>query len=133
LSYFLDTNICIWALKGTFPKIAGRLRRHAPNSIKISAIVKAELLYGAERSARPARNLPIVEAFLFPFEVVPFCDDSAAVYAGIRRELEAKGKVTGPNDLLIAATVLANRGVLVTHNVREFKRVRGLKTQDWTK
>jgi tRNA(fMet)-specific endonuclease VapC len=66
-----------------------------------------------------------------PFEIVSFDSRSADYYGTVRLELEKKGQLIGPNDLVIAATVLAHGGVLVTHNVKEFKRVKGLKVEDW--
>jgi tRNA(fMet)-specific endonuclease VapC len=133
VSYFLDANICIYALKGTYPSIERGLRGRSPQDIKIASIVKAELLYGVEKSDDPKKTLGVLEAFLFPFQVIPFCDTAARHYAIIRHELEKKGHPIGPNDLIIAAIVLARSGTLVTHNVREFGRIKGLRLEDWTK
>ena len=133
MAFFLDTNICIYALKGQFPGIERRLRQTAPSEIKIPSIVKGELLFGARKSSQPERTLAVLERFLFPFEVVGFGAVAAESYATIRLDLERRGKPVGPNDLVVAATVLADRGTLVTHNVREFRRVRHLVVEDWTK
>ena len=73
----------------------------------------------------------MVESFLLPFEIVPFGEKSARVYGRLRGDLESKGMTIGPNDLLIAATALAYGAVLVTNNVREFKRVPGLSLEEW--
>ena len=132
-AFFLDTNICIYALKGRYPSIADRLRASLPAAIKVPSIVNAELLFGAHKSDRPRGTVDAVHAFLSPFEIVPFGDDAASCYATIRAALEKRGKPVGPNDLVIAATVLAHRGTLITHNVREFQRVAGLSIEDWTK
>lgn len=132
MSYYLDTNTCIYALKGIYPSIERKLRGLTPDSIKIPSLVKAELLFGCEKSQRKKRTRDAVEVFLFPFEVVPFCAKAAEHYAEIRSRLEKKGLPIGPNDLIIAATVAANRGVLVTHNVKEFRRIGKLKVEDWT-
>jgi len=133
VGFFLDTNICIYALKGQHPAIGRRMRTMSPASIKIPSIVKGELLFGARKSDRPARTLEILDRFLSPFEVVPFGDAAAESYSCIRSDLERRGKPVGPNDLIVAATVLANHGTLVTHNLREFRRVKGLSVEDWTK
>ena len=69
---------------------------------------------------------------MFPFEVLSFDNDCCKYYANIHSTLEMSGKVIGPNDLIIAATVLANQAILVTHNVDEFQRVSGLAIEDWT-
>ena len=67
-----------------------------------------------------------------PFEYISFESQAAIAYARIRYDLEKEGKSIGPNDLIIAAVVLANQGTLVTHNVNEFSRVPGLLIEDWT-
>ncbi|MBO4395238.1 MAG: PIN domain-containing protein [Eubacterium sp.] len=69
--------------------------------------------------------------FIREFKTVPFSHEAAVRYGVIRNELERAGKPIGPNDLLIAATVLAECGILVTHNVNEFDRIDGLEIEDW--
>jgi tRNA(fMet)-specific endonuclease VapC len=96
-------------------------------------MVRAELLFGASKSSRNAAALSAVEAFLEPYELLPFAGDAAEHYAEIRGRLEKKGKVIGPADLIIAATARAAGAVLVTHNTKEFARVPGLQIEDWTK
>lgn len=130
--YCLDTNICIYALKGLFPEIARRLSDLRPDHVKIPAMVRAELLFGAAKSAHARKVRSTVEAFLMPFEVLPFETRSANSYAGIRADLEASGTPIGPNDLVIAATVLGHGATLVTHNISEFSRVPDLAYEDWT-
>ena len=133
MNYFLDTNICIYFLKQSFSSIGERLRALSPNQIKIPSIVQAELLFGAEKSSLRARTLKIIEQFLSPYEIIAFGSKEAVVYATIRKSLEEKGTVIGANDLIIAATVLASEGYLVTHNTREFKRVKGLRVEEWVR
>ncbi|MBU1101217.1 MAG: type II toxin-antitoxin system VapC family toxin [Bacteroidetes bacterium] len=132
MKYYLDTNICIYFLKGEYPNILKKLSSTNPNDIKIPAIVKAELLYGALKSKQKKNNLARIDAFLRPFELEEFDNQSAEVYGHIRYSLEKKGTPIGPNDLLIASIVQANEGVLVTNNESEFKRVTGLKIENWT-
>ena len=132
MAYFLDTNVCIYALKGTFPSIASRLGALSPKDVKIASIVQAELYLGVEKSAHRGRTLKVVEAFLHPFVVVPFDGEAARAYARIRAALEKKGTPIGPNDLILAATALGRGGTLVTHNLREFRRIPGLPLEDWT-
>jgi tRNA(fMet)-specific endonuclease VapC len=102
-----------------------------PGAILVPEVVRAELLFGCLKSARPRRNLEAVEQFLSPFRRLPFGAEAAEHYAHIRAELELRGKVIGSNDLLIAASVRAAGAVLVTHNLREFQRVSGLECEDW--
>jgi|TARA_B100001989_G_C24499441_1_gene444013 tRNA(fMet)-specific endonuclease VapC len=132
LNYFLDTNICIYFLKGEYDGIAKNLGLLNPANIKIASIVKAELLFGAEKSKRKKQNLDIINKFLNPYEVVSFDDKATEFYSKIRFSLSAKGKIIGPNDLIIASIVLANDGILVTKNVKEFQRIVNLKIEDWT-
>lgn len=94
-------------------------------------MVKAELLHGAAKSANPHQNRQLVELLLAPFEVVAFDEACAAEYALIRHKLEQKGLVIGFNDIIIAATVKANSGTLVSSNTSEFSRVEGLNLEDW--
>lgn len=131
MSYFLDTNMCIYFLKGTYPQILSKMLSFHPSKIKIPAVVKAELIYGAEKSAKRDENIEKVSAFLLPFEIVPFNGDAAVIYGEIRAELERAGTPIGPNDLLIAASVLAENGVLVTNNMKEYRRVPGLRLENW--
>jgi len=133
VGYFLDTNICIYALNGTYPEVARNMADRSPEEIKISVMVKAELLLGAEKSQRRSRTKKIVKAFLAPLEVVPFCGLAAEHYARIRSKLEGQGQPIGPNDLIIAATTVAHGGVLVTHNLKEFGRISALRTEDWVR
>jgi tRNA(fMet)-specific endonuclease VapC len=130
--YLLDTNICIYLLKGTFPSLRHRLAAHPPALVGVPSIVKAELYLGAYKSSRRESTLAVLDAFLAPLQVLPFGDEESMHYARIRAEAEIEGKPIGPNDLLIASTALARGSILVTHNVREFSRVRGLLWEDWT-
>ena len=131
MKYYLDTNICIYFLKGENENIRIRLFEKHPDEIKISSIVKAELLFGAEKSIKKEQNLKKMNEFIFPFEIVSFGEKEAIFYSKIRAKLETEGRIIGPNDLLIAATVLANDGTLITNNVDEFKRVENLKIENW--
>jgi len=130
--YFFDTNIIIEFLRGRLPLALELLNSTDTRLIKIPAIVEAELLLGARKSANPEKNRQAVESFLCNFEIVPFDSKCAHCYAQIRAKLEQKGKVIGPNDLIIAATALAHDGIVATNNVREFKRVPRLRLMSLT-
>ncbi len=133
MKYLLDTNICIFYLKGIYPKIRDKLLSKNPEDIKIPTMVKAELFYGAEKSRNRKENTEAVEKFLLPFEILPFGDAEALVYGRIRAGLEAEGVPIGPNDLIIAAAALVADGILVANNVKEFSRIPSLHIQDWTR
>jgi tRNA(fMet)-specific endonuclease VapC len=130
--HLLDTNICISLLKGMFPALKTRFETHAPSSLAIPSIVKAELYFGANRSQSKAKTLYALDAFLAPLAILPFGDAESLHYARIRADMEIEGQPIGPNDLLIAATAMALGAVLVTHNVKGFQRVKGLVWEDWT-
>jgi tRNA(fMet)-specific endonuclease VapC len=130
--YCLDTDTCIDALKGRSPALSERFRTVTPARIKIPSLVLAELLFGAARSARPEENREWVERFVAPFEILPFGIEAAREYGHIREFLEKAGRGIGPNDTIVASIVQSVRGVLVTRNIREFRRVPGLQVESWT-
>ena len=129
--YALDSSICIDFMRGRLPGSYELLSQDDPRLYKIPAIVEGELYLGAEKDSNPERKRRLVEKFLAPFEVVPFDSKCALTYAQIRAKLERQGKLIGPNDMLIAATAVANNLVLITNNVKEFKRVPGLSLESW--
>lgn len=131
MTYFLDTNVCICHLNNTSANISGILARTQSTNISIPSMVAAELVYGAEKSVKREHNLKKVKSFLSLYDMAPFNGKAAEIYGVIRVELERKGMIIGANDLVIAATVLAYDGTLVTHNVNEFSRVKGLIINDW--
>ena len=131
MSYFLDTNMCIYFLKGTYPVLLPKILSLHPSEIIIPAVVKAELIYGAEKSLKRDENIRKITAFLLPFEIAPFGDSATFHYGKIRTSLEKSGMLIGPNDLFIAATVLAENGILVTNNIKEFSRIPGLRLENW--
>ena len=130
--YYLDANICIFHMRHPFGILADRINSIEPERIKILAIVKSELLVGAEKSKRQDETFAETFAFCEPYEIVPFDDSMVLTYARIRAALDLKGQKIGANDTIIAATVLAKNGILVTNNVKEFGRIDGLNTEDWT-
>lgn len=129
--YLLDTNACIRFLNNSSPILVKRFRSCAPSEIFLCSIVKAELYYGARNSSKPAENLRVLETFFAPLVSLPFDDNASEVAGQLRTELKRSGTPIGPNDLLIAATAVANSKVLITNNVKEFSRVPGLKFEDW--
>lgn len=99
--------------------------------IRIPVMVKAELLYSAYKSQRKEENIKKVRSFLNFFYDEPFTNEAAEKYAVIRSELEKNGTLVGPNDMIIAATVMAKGGILVTHNTKGFARIKNLNVIDW--
>lgn len=131
MTYLLDTNTCIKYLNGKSENIRQHLEALQPQDIVLCSVVKAELFYGAMKSANPQKNLAKLQLFVDRLASFPFDDEAAEVYGRIRADLEKLGTPIGPNDLLIAAIGVANEVTVVTHNTREFSRVAGLKLEDW--
>ena len=131
MPYLLDTNTCIQHLRGRSAAITRKLASMQATEIQVCSVVRAELLYGALRSADSTHNQALVEYFCARFVSLPFDDRAADAYATLRATLTATGQLIGPNDLIIAAIALVNNTVLVTHNTREFSRVAGLMIEDW--
>lgn len=132
MTYLLDSNVCIEFLRNQSSLVAQRVTAKPTAELRSCAVVRAELVFGANASANPARNLQKVLGFLAPLLSIPFDDAAADVYGRIRADLEAKGTPIGPNDFLIAAIALANQFTLVTNNTSEFSRVSGLTIEDWS-
>jgi tRNA(fMet)-specific endonuclease VapC len=132
LRYMLDTDTCSYLMKRSSPALLRRLRQVPIDDVCMSVITKAELLHGVEVSPRRAENEAALTLLLRHVEVLDFPDDAASQYARIRAELKARGELIGANDLLIAAHARSSGLVLVTNNTREFRRVPGLKTENWT-
>lgn len=130
--WMLDTNACVALLNGSSAALADRLAAQRPSEIRLCAVVKAELLFGARKSERAADNLRLLETFFARFTSLPFDDAAAEQYGRLRHDLQRAGTLIGPNDLMIAAIALAADFILVTNNVGEFSRVLGLKVDDWT-
>jgi tRNA(fMet)-specific endonuclease VapC len=129
----LDTNACVDLIRRRDEIILGRMKRCSPDELCISAVTLSELEYGAAKSANTPRNRLALAEFMTPLAVAPYDDTAAALYGRIRTELESKGTPIGPLDTMIAAHALSLGLTLVTDNEREFRRVSGLKVQNWTK
>ena len=131
MRYLLDTNACIQFLNPGTTGIPGHLAAMSREDVVICQIVKAELYYGAYKSARRDANLALLANFFSQFESLPFDDAAAEAYGRLRAELARRGTPIGPNDLMIAAIALAYDLILVTHNMSEFSHVPGLHLEDW--
>jgi len=126
----LDTNIISDLIRNPQGKAAKRVAKAGEDNICTSIIVAVELRYGCAKSGSK-RLLQAVEDLLGEISVLPFDVPADAEYGGIRSELEAAGKPIGSNDLLIAAHAYATGATIVTANVNEFKRIRGLNVENW--
>jgi tRNA(fMet)-specific endonuclease VapC len=130
LRFLLDTNLCIRVLRDRPANLRERFNSEA-DSLCISTIVLTELLFGAEKSARPAHHRTEVERFAARLEVLPFDNNAAAHAADIRATLERQGQVIGSYDILIAGHARSRGLSVITSNLGEFERVDGLRSEDW--
>lgn len=128
--YMLDTNIVSDLMRYPQGRVFERIVEVGSDQLSVSIITAAEIRYGCAKKGSP-RLLAQAEAILGSIEILPFEVPADAEYGGIRAELEAAGKTIGPNDLLIAAHCYAVGSTLVTDNVDEFSRVRGLQVENW--
>ncbi len=130
--YLLDTNIASYVIKGNFPHVRQRLLRVPMSEVGISVVTEAELRFGVARLPQAAKLGIAVEEFLLRVEVLPWESEAAQHYARIRALLEREGKPMGNLDLMIAARAFA-AGVILVTNDRVFRRVKGLRIEDWSK
>ena len=130
LKYLLDTNIVIYVIKRRPIEVMGVFNENA-GRMAISAITLSELFHGAEKSAKVAQNLAVVEEFASLLEVLPYTAKASQHYGAIRSALEKAGQPMGVNDLHIAAHARSEGLTLVTNNLGEFERVPGLLMENW--
>jgi tRNA(fMet)-specific endonuclease VapC len=130
--YLLDTNTVSYVIKGIFPDVRQRLLKVPISEVGVSVITEAELRFGVARQPQATKLAIVVEEFLLRVEVLPWHSPAARHYARLRATLEEHGEPMGNLDLMIAAQALAVGAILVS-NDRVFRRVKGLKVEDWTK
>lgn len=130
--YLLDTNICIYIRQERPEEVLRRFRKLRPGEAALSVITYGELLYGAAKSAQRVAALARLRELLHWLPALPLPETAAETYGTARAELAAKGEMIGNNDLWIAAHAVAADLTLVTNSEKEFRRVRGLKLQNWT-
>ncbi|MEX6780418.1 type II toxin-antitoxin system tRNA(fMet)-specific endonuclease VapC [Pseudomonas aeruginosa] len=130
LKFMLDTNICIFTIKNRPLEVREAFKRHH-GQMCISTVTLMELIYGAEKSSSPERNLADVEGFAARLEVLKYDQEAAAHTGQLRSELARLGQPIGPYDQMIAGHARSQGLILVTNNRREFDRVPGLRIEDW--
>jgi tRNA(fMet)-specific endonuclease VapC len=130
--YLLDTNTASYIIKGNFPRVRERLLKVPMAEVGISVVTEAELRFGVAR--RPEANTlkKVVEEFLLRVESLAWDSEAAQEYARLRALLEKDGSPMGNLDLMIAAQAVAAGVVLVTRD-HVFRRVKGLRVEDWSK
>ncbi len=129
--FLLDTNICIYIRRKKPEEVLRRFRALKAGEAALSVITFGELVYGAEKSAQRVAALELLRELARVLPVMGLPETAANAYGTIRAELERKGQLIGNNDLWIAAHAKAAGLTLVTNNEREFRRVRGLRVENW--
>jgi len=129
--YLLDTNICIYLIKKRPPEVFKRFQQIQLKQLHIPTITVFELYYGIQKNNSHQRNLSALENFISPLTVVDFDLEAAKKAAQIRDALQKQGTPIGPYDTQIAAIALSLNMVLLTNNMREFERIKGLKLENW--
>ena len=130
LKYLLDTNIVIYVLKRRPKEVLDVFNINA-SRMAISSITLSELLYGAEKSQNIDKNLEAIEEFISHLDVLPYDAKASQHYGQIKAALDKKGEIIGENDIHIAAHAISQGLILVTNNLREFKRVPNLAFENW--
>ena len=131
MKYMLDTDTCIYLIRKKTDSALEKVKAAINDGIAISAITLAELECGVNKSDNPERNANALYQILASINVLPFDFDAAHEYGVIRANLEREGNVIGNMDMLIAAHAKSKGCIIVTNNIGEFKRVKGLTVENW--
>lgn len=113
------------------PEVLQKFKSRGLGEVGISSITVSKLHYGACKSIHVKKNIQRLDEFLSPFEIIPFDNEDSKCYGKIRAQLEKKGMVIGPSDMLIAAHALSKILTLITNNIKEFNSIKPLKVQNW--
>ena len=133
--FMLDTDTCIFLMRGESPALAAKVQSVPLQQQVMSAVTFAELTYGVQASAAAKRkqNQSVLASLVLHLAVLDWPQDAAKHYAEIRTDLKKRGAQLGAADLMIAAHARAMGAIVVTNNVKDFERVKGLEVENWTK
>ncbi len=131
MRYLLDTNICIYFMKGLYG-LNEKIKDVDVKNCFISEITLAELKFGVENSVKKKKNAKVLELFLSDIKILPIFN-SLDYYAKEKARLKKSGEIIDDFDLLIGASAVVNKMLLVTNNQKHFLRIKSIKIEDWTK
>ncbi len=131
MKILLNTDTCIDLIRRRSPRALTSLKRYSPGDVGISSITLGELVFRVSKSLHPEKNQAALDEFTSMLEVAPFDESAARQYGPLRAVLQQAGNTIGALDMLIGAHALSLGVTLVTHNKREFSRIRGLRLADW--
>jgi tRNA(fMet)-specific endonuclease VapC len=132
MMFILDTNTCIYLIKQKSRNLLKRFNNHSVGDIGISSITLAELQYGVAKSLYVDKNREALAEFILPLEIADFDEKAAESYGTVRTGLEKAGKPVGSMDMLIGAHALSLDVTVITNNIKEFRKIKNLKVEDWT-
>jgi tRNA(fMet)-specific endonuclease VapC len=127
----LDTDICSYIMKRSHPHLIEKLRNIDVESIAVSVVTEAELLYGVKLSNKPQLTQAALDGFITHVRVLDWTRAAAQHYADIRANLHKHGEPIGANDLMIAAHARSLNATVITNNIREFRKVKHLSVDNW--
>lgn len=130
IKFMLDTNMVIYTIKNRPSQVRDAFTKHA-GQMCISSVTWGELIFGTEKSSQPERNLTDIESMAARLEISPFDHQAATHFGQLRAELYRLGKPIGPYDMMISGHARSLGLILVTNNMKEFKRVPGLRLESW--
>ncbi len=130
LKFMLDTNIIIYTIKNKPTTVRKTFKKHE-GQMCLSTVTLGELIYGAEKSSQPEKNMEVIESMIARLEVLSFEPHDTTHFGQLRAELASIGKPIGPYDTMIAGHARSRGLILVTNNTKEFKRVPGLRIENW--
>ncbi len=131
MRYLIDTNICIYIMNNHPPEVLEKFKQLDVGTVGISSISVSELHYGACKSKKIEQNIKRLEEFLYPFDILTYDENASREYGKVRSQLEKKGQIIGPLDMLIAAHAISRELAIITNNTKEFRRIRSLKVENW--
>jgi tRNA(fMet)-specific endonuclease VapC len=130
--YMLDTNTCVFLMKGRPASVRQHLESLLGERVCLSSVVVSKLWFGVHNSRLKEKNKQALQHFLEPFEELPYGHAANEIYGRRRAALKIIGTPIGPLDMLIAAHALSENAILVTNNLKEFSRIDGLRLEDWS-
>ncbi len=131
MRYMLDTNICSYILKKRPASVKAHFNQVHPGDLAISAVVLAELYYGAARHPQGQVILHEINDFISRLSVVPWDEGAAEAYGNLRATLEKSGRPIGAMDMMIAAHAISQKATLISNNLKHFDDIPGLLTDNW--
>lgn len=129
MKYLIDTNVCIHFFRGKF-NLIDRFETEKLSNCAISEITLAELIFGAENSSNPKKNYKLIDKFTELTKILPIFN-AIHIQAKEKVRLRRKGEMISDFDLLIGATAISNDLIMVTENVKEFKRITDIRIENW--